>query len=206
MLPHRVKRMKAVEFQKGIGRSDVVNIAPGESGYTLNIAGVYQDMVTQYWARQTCHWATQFAREGRVQNRWFNVNSLGDSGIFVDAVRAALVADVIVVSIYAADEMPPDLCVWFEAWLPRRPARVGALSALIGVAEPLDSQSVRTLKYLQAVARKGQLDFIPQERKRPVASPTSSIELFAEPGATTQALQKRYGPRYDAYCHWGLNE
>jgi hypothetical protein len=205
MMPHRVKRMKAIEIQEGTVLSDEVNkgdIAPDNSGYTLNIAGVYQDMLTRYWAMQTCHWATQFAREGRVQNKWFNVNSLNDPGIFVDAVRAALVADVIMVSVYAADELPSDLYVWFEAWLPRRPTRMGALSALIGVAEPLDSQSVRTREYLQAVARKGQLDFIPQERKRPVASPADSIALIAEPGGTTaQALQKRYGPRYDAYYH-----
>ncbi|MGD1088428.1 MAG: hypothetical protein ABR955_06845 [Verrucomicrobiota bacterium] len=202
--------MKAVEFQEEMVLSDEVNrvnIDRDESGYTLNIVGIYQDMLTRYWAMQTCHWATQFAREGRVQNQWFNVNSLNDPGIFADAVRAALAADVIVVSVHAADELPPDLRVWFEAWLPRRPTRVGALSALIGVAEPLDSQSVRTLDYLQAVARKGQLDFIPQERRRPVAPPASSFALITEPaGATAQALQKRCGPRYDAYYHWGLNE
>jgi hypothetical protein len=194
--------MKSVEFPEGTGQSDEVNIVPDAPGYTLNIVGVYQDMLTRYWAMQTCRWATQFARAGRVQNKWFSVDSLNDPGIFVDAVRSALVADVIVVSIHAADELPPDLCVWFEAWLPRRPTRVSALSALIGVAEPLDSQSVRTLEYLQTVARKGQLDFIPQERKRPVAAPAFTFDLIAEPaGTTAQALQKRYGPRYDAYYH-----
>jgi hypothetical protein len=202
--------MKAVELLKRTVLTDEVSIASDESGHTLNIAGVYQDRVTQDWAMQTCHWATQMARAGRVHNSWFNVNSLGDSGIFVDAVCAALLADVIVVSVYAADELPLDLCAWFEAWLPRRAARVGALTALVGVAEPLDSQSARTFEYLQAVARKGQLDFIPQERKRPVASPAASVGLITEAtGATAQALQEHCGPRYDAYTHWdhwGLNE
>jgi hypothetical protein len=71
-----------------------------------------------------------------------------------------------------------------------------ALTASIGVAEPLDSPS-----------RKGQLDLISQERKRPSASPVSSMKLIAERTSTTeQVLQELYGRRYDAYNHWGLNE
>jgi AMP-activated protein kinase-like protein len=74
----------------------------------------------------------------------------------------------------------------------------------IGVTEPSDSQSVRTIKYLQDVASKGQLDFIPQERKLPATSPAPQIGQLA--GAIALALQKRYGPRYDAYYHWDLNK
>ena len=141
-------------------------MAPEASGYTLNIAGVYQDSVTRDWAMQSCRRATQLAGEERFQNNWYDANSLSDHGILLDAVQAALVADVIVVSVYAADELPLDLYVWVQTWLPRRPSRIGALTALIGVAEPLDFQFARTLEYLQAVARKAQLDFIPQQRKR----------------------------------------
>jgi hypothetical protein len=57
------------------------------------------------------------------------------------------------------------------------------------------------------MARKAQLDFIPQQRKRPAASLASSIDLIAEPAsATAQSLPELYGHRYDAYRHWGLNE
>jgi len=199
--------MKAVELLQRMVLSSEAAIAPDESGYTLNIAGVYQDWVTQDWATQTCFLATQRARAGCVQNSWFNINSLGDPEILADAVCAALTADVIVVSVYAADELPLDLYAWFDLWLPRRTARGGALTALVGVAEPSDSHSARTFEYLQAVARKGQLDFIPQERKRPVISPASSIELITElASATAQARQKLYGPRYDVYYHRGFNE
>ena len=56
-------------------------------------------------------------------------------------------------------------------------------------------------------SRKAQLDFIPQQRKRPAASLASSIDLIAEPAsATAQSLPELYGHRYDAYRHWGLNE
>jgi hypothetical protein len=207
MTPQWVKCMKTIELLERPTKPFEVVIGPDESEYTLKIAGVYQDNVTRDWAMQTCRRATRLAEEERVQNRWYDINSLSDHGILLEAVRAALVADVIVVSVYAADALPLDLYVWFEAWLPRRLSRGGALTALIGVAEPPDSQLVRTLEYLQAVARKAQLDFIPQQRKRPIASTASSMELIAEPGsARAQALQELSRQRYDAYYRWGLNE
>jgi hypothetical protein len=141
-----------------------------ESEYALSIAGVYQDIVTRDWALQTCRQATQLAGEERVQNMLYYAHSLRDPGVLLEAVRAALLADVILVSVHAADELQLELHVWIDAWLPRRLSRAGALTALIGVAEPSNSQSVRTLEYLKAVACKAQLDFIPQERRRTMAS------------------------------------
>jgi hypothetical protein len=71
-----------------------------------------------------------------------------------------------------------------------------ALAAPIGVTEPLDSPS-----------RKDRLDVIPQERKRPAASPVFSIKPSSERASvTTPSLQELYGQRCDAYLHWGLNE
>jgi hypothetical protein len=141
--------------------SDEVTVGPDVSAYDLSIVGVYQDPLTQSWGVPMCRLATQLAGANRIRNTWYDVHSLSDTEILLDAVHSALVADVIVVSVYAADELPIDLYVWIDAWLPRRPPHEGALTALIGADEPQEPQSVRTRKYLQAVARKGQLDFIP---------------------------------------------
>jgi hypothetical protein len=196
-----------MELLKQTVLSDEAVAAPDESDYNLNLTGVYQDSVTRQWAMQMCRKATRLAGEQRVQNTWYDANALGDPATFLEAVRAALVADVIVVSLYAAEELPIDLYVWFEAWLPRRLPRAGALTALIGVAEPLDSPSVRTLDYLQAVARKAQLDFIPRKHRRPDASPADSSKTMAPPaGAGAQGMQALYGRHSETYCHWGLNE
>ena len=169
---------KAVDLLECPVLSDEVSSAPDESKYALHIAGVYQDSVTRDWAMQTCRRATKLAGKERIQDTWYNANSLSDHGTLLNAIRDALVADVIVISVYAADQLPLDLYVWIAAWLPRRPTRVGALRALIGVAEPLEPQSVLTLQYLQAVARKAQLDFILQQRRRPVPSPLLSQMLM----------------------------
>ena len=141
--------------------SDEMTVAPRESGYELNIVGVYQDPLTQSWGVPMCRLAMQLAGEDLVRNTWYDVHSLSDLGILLAAVRAALVADVIVISVYAAEELPLGLYVWIDAWLPRQTSREGALTALIGADEPKDLRSFCTRDYLQAVARKAQLDFIP---------------------------------------------
>jgi hypothetical protein len=199
--------MKTMELLEHTTKQFEVSIARDKPEDTLKIAGVYQDNVTRDWAMRTCRRATLLTNTERVHDRWFDINSLSDHGILLDAVRAALVADVIVVSVHAAHELPLDLHVWFAAWLPRRPLRAGALTAFIGVAESPDFQLVRTVEYLQAVARKAQLNFIPQQRRRLAAAPAAPKDLIADPGtATTLALQELYGQHHDAYQHWGINE
>jgi hypothetical protein len=148
--------MKAVELL-----SDEMTVASQQSGYELTIVGVYQDLLTQSWEVPTCRMAKQLAGEDLVRDTWYEVYSLSDLDILLAAVHAALVADVIVVSVYAADELPLNLYVWINSWLPPRNPREGAFTALIGADKPQDSQSVRTHVYLHAVACKAQLDFIP---------------------------------------------
>jgi hypothetical protein len=60
---------------------------------------------------------------------------------------------------------------------------------------------------LQVVASKAQLNLIPTERKRPVASIASSTKLLAERASTaSQARQMLHGQGCDGYFHGGLNE
>ena len=165
--------------------SDDVIEAATASDCKLNVVGIYQDPLTRSWGVPMCPWATQLAGEDPIRNTWYDVHSLSDSGILMEAVRAALVADVIVVAIYAADELPLELYVWIDVWLPRRTPREGALTALIGAEEREEPQSVRTREYLQAVARKARLDFIPlfenrlPRENKAAASPKAERPAFS---------------------------
>jgi hypothetical protein len=149
---------------------DESETALDDSGYEFKIAVVYQDTLAQSWAIQMCRPVRQKFGGENVQNTWHSVPSLSDPEVLIEAADAALAADVIVVAIHAADELPPELCAWIDVWLPRRRARMGALAALIGVAREPASQALRTQEYLQAVALRGQLDFLPHERKLPAES------------------------------------
>lgn len=80
------------------------------------------------------------------------------------------------------------------------------------VIEPLQGEQMaegreEEFGYLQARARTGILDFIPQERNRPAASAVSAIKLMGErAGATAQTLQILCGRCCEPYYHSGLNE
>jgi hypothetical protein len=54
--PQQAKRMKGIELL-----SDEMTVAPRESGYELNIVGVYQDPLTQSWGVPMCRLAMQLA-------------------------------------------------------------------------------------------------------------------------------------------------
>jgi hypothetical protein len=199
--------MKTIEPLKSTNLSDESAINPIPSGCTLSIAGVYQDSVTREWAMQYCRRGTRIVGEECVQTTWHDANSLGDPPIFHEAVSAAAAADVIVVSLHAAEDLPIQLYAWIESWLPRRFLRMGALAALIGVGEPSDTQVVRTLSYLQAVARKGNLDFIPQERQRLMTATTPSMKRIPRVAiAAPESIQEIYAQRFDVYGDLNLAE
>ena len=198
--------MKTLEYLERPSDPFEVVIARAGSGDALNIAGVYEDIVTREWAVQSYVRTAQPAEEARVQKEWYDVHALSDPAVLREAVRSALLADVIVVSVYAADELPLNLYVWVAAWLPRRASRVGAMAALVGVAEPQDAHTVRTIEYLQAVARRAQLEFVPQARRRTSVSP-AAIKPVAKPARTPVPLpQEVDGQLYLSDRHWGLNE
>lgn len=170
-LPNPVRLRTVARWERTV-LSDVVSFPPDEAAYALKIAGVYQDSITREWAHQMCHPVTQAIGDEWVRNTWYRVNDLGDTGVLLDAVQTALRADVIVVSVHAADELPVELCTWIDVWLPRRPPHMGALAALIGVTGQPGSQADHTQEYLQAVARRGQLDFVPHKRTLPTDDKT----------------------------------
>jgi hypothetical protein len=172
--------MKAVEILERSVLSEKAALAPDESRLRPNIVGVYQDVLSRNWAMQICQPAAQLVGEERVQNLWYEIDSLSDTKILLEAVRAALVANVIVVSVHAADELPLNLYVWIDVWLPRRPSRFGTLTALIGIVESMETQSVRVFEYLEAVARRGEMNFIRQKRNWPGASLHPSIGLITK--------------------------
>jgi hypothetical protein len=79
---------------------------------------------------------------------------------------------------------------------------VGVYPAPVGLAEPLDWSSVPTFEHLRTMARKVQLDFISQERKRPLSSRASSIRLIAERGAPLLPPDHEIQHIKDSNCSW----
>jgi hypothetical protein len=133
----------------------------------LRVVTVYQDPLTRHWATELWDRVGQLiGGEGVCRQSW-KMSDLTDPRVFMDSVRAAAAADVLVVSVRDTGELPTSLSVWIDAWIPGRAGTTGALVALIGVPPQPDAQSGRAYRYLEVAARKAGLDFLPHERKLP---------------------------------------
>ena len=135
-------------------------IAPAQAGCALNVTAVYQDMWGREWARELWLRVTQLMGNDAITNTSWNLMELDRPEIFSEAVSAATLADVLVVSIHASEQLPPRLYTWIDAWLPRRQRQDGTLIALLSVvAGQPDGPSKQAEEYLRGVARQGRLDF-----------------------------------------------
>ncbi len=154
-------------LERAAPADEQLELASSETEYALNVVLIYQDAPTRKWATQVCDHVSRLTGDDAVRCTRWDVSRLSDPKVFKQAVLTAVQADVILISIYDADELPVDLCVWIDAWLPRRSLPTGAMIALISVPGQAGAQSDQARRYLRAVARKGQLDFLLRERKLP---------------------------------------
>jgi hypothetical protein len=157
---------------------DRAGIAAATTEQALNVVIVYQDPLTRHWATDLWDRVGQVIGSGGICRKTWKLSDLTRAFAFADAVHAAAEADMLVISIRDAGELPTLLYVWIDAWLPRRAGRAGALAALIGVPSKPDVLSGRAYAYLESIARQTGLDFLPQERRLPEESHT----LVALPG------------------------
>jgi len=139
-------------------------VAPTPAKSALNVTAVYQDAWGREWATELWLRVTQMMGSDAIANTGWDLVELNRPEVFSEAVSAAAIADVLVISIHAGEQLPPPLCAWIDAWLPRRQRQDGALIALLGTAagQP-DSLSKQTEEHLSTVARRGRLDFLLRE-------------------------------------------
>jgi hypothetical protein len=147
----------------------------------LNVSVIYQDASTRRWARELWSRVGQLTGNGGICRKSWRISQLGQPAVFCEAVRAAAKADVLLIAMRDTEEVPGILHLWAEAWLPRRARRPGALVALIGVPPQPNAQTSYAHRFLELVARKGGLDYLPRERKLADASVASRRRLFRVP-------------------------
>jgi hypothetical protein len=149
------------------------SVPRAEAEYALKVTMLYQDITTQEWAKAMWSQVMRLAGQESLRVASWKIGELSWPGMLLAAVQSAAQADVVVVAVSAAEELPLELHAWFDVWLLRRVRRRGALVALINAAEGPGHQASRALDYFRAVARKGGLDFFPEQR----ATPAASIEI-----------------------------
>ncbi len=134
-----------------------------DRAFALKITLVYDNFTSYSRAAPLCERAAHLLGEQALSIASWRICKLDHPDVLPEAVQAATEADVILVSLASGADLPIPLCVWIDAWLPRRCQRLGTLAALIGETEALCLHPSRAEAYLQAVARRGDLDFLPME-------------------------------------------
>ena len=151
-----------------------------EAESVLSVVTVYQDSLMRHWTTELWDRVGQLVGQGGICHRSWKIGNLTDARILPDAVQAAAEADVLVVSVRDARQLPVELYAWIDAWMARRTTSAGALVALIGVSPEPHAESGHAHAYLEAVARRVGLDFLPRERKLP-----ERASSFADLAAST---------------------
>ncbi len=144
--------------------------------YALKVVLVYHDELTRRWAGEVDTRVRQLVGEDSLQATWWNIREMNQPEVLAAATDTALESDVIVVAIRAGVELPLAFYYWTDAWLPRRASASGALVALVGLPEHSRQAADEIRAYLRALCRRGQLDFIMEERRLPETSKGLSLE------------------------------
>ena len=116
---------------------------------------------------------------------WWRFDHLRDAGLFAEAVRSAVDADLILISAHAGGDFPRPIKAWINAWGKQRTCHPGALGALIGLNQ--DARSGVTPRHfsLRQVAERLHLDFLSQVALPLPDQPYGSVDEFLSRGAAT---------------------
>jgi hypothetical protein len=138
------------------------------AGYALNVALVYQDAPTRQWAAEVRDLMAEVVGHDAIHWTEWKIGDLVEPGVYWEGVAALTQADVIVVSLHAAERLPAAFYLWVNLWLQERCGLPGALVALIVPPQQANPQPRNeTRAYLAAVATQGRLECFMQERDHP---------------------------------------
>jgi hypothetical protein len=170
------------------------------SAYRLKIAMVYQDEATWEWADQAVGRVARLVGRSCVQSAWWDMDQLSEPSVEFDAVQAAALADMLIVSIHAADQVPAAFHGWIVKGLARRCHREGILVALLATPGHPSASAARLRCQLEALACSSNLDFLPCEQNLRADAPdfsrrnsvaTAETELLGATFVVGHAVSRR---------------
>ena len=168
---------------------------------------VYEDKLTREWAVETWDRVGVVAGGGNLETSSWQVGQLSQPQTLSEAVQKSAVADVVLVALRAAEQLPIPFYVWVDAWLPRRVAGQGALVGLILSPSELAGASRQVEDYLRAVAGRARMEFTARQRQLDLELDAAYGEDLARRATlVTPLLGQILDQRPSPYQHWGINE
>jgi hypothetical protein len=200
--------MDTSDYPEKIVSSDESDSFDSAAESSFRAVIVYQDEPAQIWAAEMWERVTRLIGNEGIQVHCWAIGDLTHPRLFADAVQAAAEADVLIISATVAEDLPLNLYVWIDAWLPRRKSDEGALVTLLSVSEEASGTSARALAYFQAIAARARMNFLPEERKldRADKSPTFIDEMHTRAVTVTPILGDILSRSREGYRDWGINE
>jgi hypothetical protein len=165
---------------------------------------LYEDIPARNAAVELCdHLTAKFGAELEFEFTWWGFRYLSEEEIAKQAAGAALTADLILVSVPHAEDLPLEVKAWFERWLSDREPAEGALVVLETSGDNRQAQPIRD-PYLQLVALRAKMDYLPL-REGQIADGTNgfSTESFVSPRVMDLNGSQR---QEDHYTGWGIND
>ena len=181
--------MKPTETMPEITAPDYLRITASDKSFALNVVVVYQDFQCRKRVMELCDRVTRSIGRRSFRLRFWSFAELDAPEAFEEAVLTAEDADVMIVSVQAAEQIHPRFCAWIDSWLSRRRRPDGTLIALISVSGWNSAMPEHVRNYLRGVAWEARLEFLPQEHAV-AATADSSFDTAVIPVETVQGHQQ----------------
>jgi len=133
---------------------------PGPETGVCAIVVLYEDNSSRDAAIGLCEALKKtFHEDLDFEITWCRFKYFNDPAVASEAAEIAVRADLIVVSIPRAQDLPLEVKAWFERWLPARESTEGAFVLLQTSEEPPGLQNSQS-SYLYLLAQRANLDYL----------------------------------------------
>ena len=175
---------------------------PGPETGVCAIVVLYDDNSSRDAAIRLCRTLEKtFHNELDFETTWCRFKYFNDPAVASEAAQIASQADLIIVSIQRAQDLPLEVKAWFERWLPARESTEGAL-VLLQTSEVAPSPQNLQCSYLYLLAQRANLDYLSLSN----ASPSISTNRIPESLTLSQPLGLDSARDSQNYSGFGIND
>ncbi len=176
-----------------------------------SVTVVYEDTGSRERALNLCqHLVHSFEADIDFSFNWWRFRYLGDPNIAQAAAQAAARADILIFSATHQDDLPVEVRIWTELWLPLRIPGEGVLLLLTEAAEDPELLASPLYLFLSNLARQATMDFLPRMTDEPWGMPSERIRnIQSRASQGTRVLDeilRRSPSAATPPLHWGINE
>ncbi len=133
---------------------------PGPDTGVCAIVALYEDNSSRDAAIRLCNSLEKvFDSELEFEITWCRFKYFSDPDVASEAAELAARADVILVSVPCAQDLPLEVKAWFERWLSKWKTSEGAV-VLLQSSEPAPGAVISENPYLYLLAQRANVDFI----------------------------------------------